>query len=87
MFARTILLAAALAVTTVSAHAAPSSRDRAALKQIMAGHVWLGSPVGRAARRGTGNPHIQVIDRRVYGEVSRCSFLVRSGQRVLLCES
>jgi len=78
--------AGALSATTASAKTSKGFHSgKATLQRLLRPHTYF-IPVSRAAREATGNPKIQVIDRRVgYGSF-QCSFITHTGKRTLICD-
>lgn len=59
------------------------------LRRLMRPHYRFGNPITQSVRNATGNPNIQVVDRRSFdpNELFTCSYFnLRKGQRVLKCE-
>ncbi|MGB7285452.1 MAG: hypothetical protein WBC71_00805 [Salaquimonas sp.] len=81
--ATTMSLAIGFAILASSAMSASAAQSGAAqLRALMNSHVYMGQRFTQAARNATGDPHIQVIDRRhTFGEVYRCSYMFRGNPR------
>lgn len=74
------IAASLLASSSLSATAAQSGAVQ--LKKLLTSHVYTGQRFTQAAKNATGDPHIQVVDRRhTFGEVYRCSFSFRGNPR------
>ena len=89
------LVGAAVAVALLALAPAPASAQNyrldaspaTKLRAVLRSHVYFGLPITRGMRAATGDPNITVIDRRQYGRNSRCTFINRSGRRILKCDS
>ena len=59
------------------------------LRRLFRPHYRLGNPITQSVRNATGDPNIQVVDRRTFSSTRlfSCSYFnLRKGQRVLKCE-
>ena len=100
---KTLIAAGAIAAVAIPAQAAmpfgkvnapaadtlvveANARGKRQLKRLMRPHVGI-IPVTRAARAATGDPNIQVIDRRYsWDDVYTCSYMYRGNRRLLVCD-
>ena len=95
IFSRTIkicaILAMGISINSVSAVSAgaQSNSGAAKLHMLLRSHTSVGQRVTQDVKNATGDPHIQVIDRRhTFGEVYRCSYSYRGNPRyrILVCD-